>query len=229
MPPIKQMAEQVRDAREPVAKDNPLLAVEQATSTWLSTWLDGYRIWRDGLAEAMFVNTYGSPLLQAAVGLGPGVTRAPHHVERDLAREAAALQQRHDLETLFEVGGLDEAAWRGLLYVRIPQGSADERGLAMLKALRDMRPSNQRARLADLKKLIATQYLLIRLDEERAVQAIPRLLPERQDDRQRAFDLLCTVLAATGAPSEEEKRRLDRIAVLLGVNQGAVSREAGHA
>jgi hypothetical protein len=229
MPPVKQMAEQARAAREPVDKDNPLLAMEQAASTWLSTWLDGYRIWRDGLAEALFVNTYGSPLLQAAVGLGPGVAKTDHHAERDLAREAAALQQRHDLEKLFAVGGLEEAAWRALLYVRIPQGSADERGLAMLKALRDMRPSNQRPHLGDLKKLIATQYLLIRLDEERAVQAIPRLLPEQLEDRQRAFDLLSAVLAATGAPSEEEKRRLERIASLFGAKQDAIGGEAGHA
>jgi hypothetical protein len=229
MPPVKQMAEQVRAAREPVAKDNPLLAMEQAASTWVSTWLDGYRIWRDGLTEAVFVNTYGSPLVQAAVGLGPGVAAPRHKIERDLAREAAALQRQGDLEKLFDVGGLDEAAWRALLYIRLPQGSADERGLAMLRALRSMRPSNQRPHLADLKKLIATQYLLIRLDEERAVQAIPRLLPGPLEDRQRAFDLLCTVLTAAGEPGEEEKQRLERIATLFGVSQARANGEAGHA
>ena len=202
-------AEQARADRKPVAPDNPLLAAEQATSAWISTWLDALRISRDGMTEAFFVNFYGAPLLQALTGMANG--SASHHIDRDLAHEAIVARLRAELEKLYEVGGLPAAGVRALLYIRMASGSADERGLAVLKALRDMRPANERLHLAELKEIIRVQSLLLRLDEERAVNAIRRLLPDHPEERARALDVLRQVINARGTPSEEESRRLKRI------------------
>src|SRR6185436_3863732 len=65
MTPIKALADTVRADRKPVAPDNPLLTMEHMASTWISTWLDGYRLMRDAMTEATFLTTYGSPLVQA--------------------------------------------------------------------------------------------------------------------------------------------------------------------
>jgi len=89
MLPVKTLAESVRSARQPVAANNPLLAIERAISSQITTWLAAYGDARDTLTEAMFLSTYGSPLLQAMVGLGPQTPTAPRHIERDLVREAA--------------------------------------------------------------------------------------------------------------------------------------------
>src|SRR5215468_3802425 len=70
MQPVKSLAEQVRADRRPVSPDNPLLSLEKVTSTWITTCWDGYRQMRDAVTEAMFLGTYGSPVLQAMVGLG---------------------------------------------------------------------------------------------------------------------------------------------------------------
>jgi hypothetical protein len=212
---VAAMAEQARADRKPVPADNPFLAVEQATSSWISTWLEAVRISRDGLTEAFFVNCYGAPLLQALTGMTEG--SGAHHVERDLAREAITARLRAELEKLFEAGGLPEAAMRALLHVRMASSSADERGLATLKALREMRPVNERLHLAEVKEIIRVQSLLLRLDEERAMQAIPRLLPPSPDDRRFALEVLRKVIAATGAPSEEEARRLARVETLFAI------------
>ena len=59
---------------------------------------------RDAMTEAVFLNTYGSPLLQALVGLG-AQQAAPHHPERNLIREAGEARLRAELEHRFEVGG----------------------------------------------------------------------------------------------------------------------------
>jgi hypothetical protein len=202
-------AEQARADRKPVAPDNPMLAAEQATSAWISTWLDALRISRDGMTEAFFVNFYGAPLLQALTGMANG--SASHHIDRDLAHEAIVARLRAELEKLYEVGGLPAAGVRALLYIRMASGSADERGLAVLKALRDMRPANERLHLAELKEIIRVQSLLLRLDEERAVNAIRRLLPDHPEERARALDVLRQVINARGTPSEGESRRLKRI------------------
>ena len=79
MQPVKPLAEMVREKRTPVSEDNPLLAVEKAASSWITTCLQTWGDVRDNMTEAYFLNTYGSPLLQAMVGLratqGPEVRR----------------------------------------------------------------------------------------------------------------------------------------------------------
>ncbi len=217
MQPIKVMADAVRGARQPVAPDNPLLAAEKAMSSWISTCLEAYGNARDAMTEALFLNTYGSPLFQAMVGLGPQVPPARQHIERDLVREAAEARLRSQLDTRFEVGGLMEAALRSLIYVRLPEGSVDERGFRMLKEIRAGQPAGKRRTMGQLKELLKEQYLLVCLDEERAVRAIPKLLPKNMDERRAALDALQRMTAAKGALPEEGRRRLDRIEALFDV------------
>ena len=45
---------------------------------------------RDALTEASFLNTYGSPFVQAVAGLNAEPTAAPRHIEREVERERAA-------------------------------------------------------------------------------------------------------------------------------------------
>ena len=89
MQPVKALAESVRAARQPVSKDNPLLAMEQAMSSWITACLQTFGEFRDTMTEAMFLNTYGSPWLQALVGLGTA-----DHTPRDGARPRQGSKHR---------------------------------------------------------------------------------------------------------------------------------------
>ena len=227
MQPVKQAAEAARADRKPVSAGNPFLAFEQVASTWISTWLDTYRIARDGMTEAFFVNLYGSPVLQALMGLGTERARSHQRIERDLAREVAMSNARKDLEKLFEVGGMAEAAIRALIYVRLPEGKIDERGFSMLLTLRALKRPEERLSLADVKELFRTQFLLIRLDEERAVNSLPRLLPDDMQERRAALEVLHRVLTARGHLTDEETRRFARIeAIFTGAEAAPGSRAA---
>ena len=217
MGPVKGLAEQVRTHRQGVAADNPLLTVEKVASTWIATCWEGYRQMRDAATEAAFLAAYGSPLLQAMVGLGAESGGGDRREARDLLREADEARLRAELASRFEVGGLPEAALRALIYIRLPQGSADERGYAVLKAIRAMQPVNNRLSIAELKALVKEQYLLLRLDEERAVRAIPRLLPDSDAARRAGLTALYSMLEARGALPEESARRLARVEALFGV------------
>ena len=105
------------------------------------------------MTEAVFLNTYGSPWLQALVGLG-GPQTAPHRIERDLVREADVARLRAELEKQFEDGGMTEAAMRALIYIRLPEGSIDERGFSVLKMIRASRPADKRMTLAQFKEMV---------------------------------------------------------------------------
>ena len=218
MEPVKAMAESVRKDRAPVSANNPLLALEAVTANWISACLDSYRLIRDSMTEAAFITTYGSPMLQAAVGLGAGASDTTPGIEHDLAREAAVANRRAEIETLFEKGGLTEAVVRALVYMRVAAGSVDERGFGALQAVRAMRPATERLHLSELKKLIREQYLLVRDDEEKAIRSLPALLNAPDDDRRAAFDIVRHIAEAKGALGEAEAARLDRIRTLfLGV------------
>ena len=64
------------------------------------------------------------------------------------------------------------------------------------------------------------QFLLVCLDEERAVTALPRLLGADAAERNAALDILHRVLAARGAISDEGRRRLARIEALFDAQAG---------
>lgn len=225
MRPVKELAAAVRADRKPVAADNPLLVWEQIASTWLSTCWENYRLTRDAMTEAAFLTTYGSPLLQSLVGLGPGTeTRGP---VRDLVREADGAQRQADLEKRFDVGGLAEAVIRSIMYVRMPEHTADERGFTVLQAIRQVQPVNRRLSRSEAKALFRDQYLLLRFDEERAIRALPRLLPVDEHQRQLGWQAVQDVLLASGSLPEEGQRRLRRVGELFGIKP-QTTRGAGH-
>ena len=74
MQPVKALAETVRANRQPVAPDNPLLAMEQDGVAWITLPADHRRQRATRWQRQMFLRTYGSPWLQALVGFGPDAT-----------------------------------------------------------------------------------------------------------------------------------------------------------
>ena len=157
----------------------------------------------------------------------------PHRaaIERDLVREAHEARLRAELERRFEVGGLEEAALRALIYIRLPEGSIDERGFAVLKLIRASRPAAKRMSLARFKEMLREQYLLVRLDEERAISALPKLLGPMMPRRARRRSMSCIGSSPHVASlSDEGTRRLARVEALFDAQPGkTVKAEAAHA
>jgi hypothetical protein len=101
----------------------------------------------------------------------------------------------------------------------------DERGFAMLQALRAAQPADQRLSMTQLKDIVRTQFLLLLADERRAVQAIPKLLPTDKKIRSLALDAVRRVVAAPGKPDKEEQGRLAEIEALFGATSASPVRE----
>ncbi len=224
MQPVKLLAEAVRAARQPVSPDNPLLAMERAASDWIVTCLKATGTAREIFTEHMFLTTYGSPVLQAMLGLGADEPLARRGIERDLLREATEARRRAELQSRFEAGGLPEVLLRALIYIRLPERSADERGFVAMESIRQAQPPGQRLSLARLKEVFTEQFLLLRLDEDRAVRAIPSLLPQEAAQRRAALAALRRVVGASGGISQEGKERLARIEAMFDRAEKAASK-----
>jgi Protein of unknown function (DUF3141) len=215
MRPVADWAEMVRSDRRPVSPDNPFLAFEHMASDMITRGLEMWGLARDAATEAFFFNTYGSPLLQAMVGLRADDASVSRRIGRDVARETAAKQAAAHLEQQIDQGGLIEAAVRALIYVRLPEGKVDERGFAALKQISAELPAAKRVGLARFKEIVKDQYLILLLDAERAIAALPKLLPGNRRQCDEALALVRRVLAARGALPEEGRRRLERIEAMF--------------
>jgi hypothetical protein len=215
MRPVADWAEAVRGNRRPVSPDNPFLAFERMTSDMITSGLEMWGKARDAATEAFFFNTYGSPIVQAMVGLRAADTSVSRRIGRDVAREAAAKEAAARLEQQIDQGGLIEAAVRALIYVRLPEGTADERGFAALKQISAELPAAKRVGFARFKEIVKEQYLILLLDAERAIAALPKLLPGNRRQCDEALALVRRVLDARGALPEEGRQRLERIEAMF--------------
>ena len=215
MRPVASWAETVRENRRPVSPDNPFLAWQHTISEMIG---DGLKLWgeaRDAATEAFFFNTYGSPILQAMVGLRADGTSVSRRIARDVAREAAAAQAAAHLEECIDKGGLPEAVLRALIYIRLPEGKVDERGLAAMKQIGAELPPAERIGLERFKEIVKDQYLIVLQDGERAITALPKLMKGDRRKCEQALALLHRVLEARGALSPEARRRLAYVEKLL--------------
>ena len=88
MKTVENAAEKVREDRKPVANDNPFLAFQEQMSKQIVSSLDKWRDSQEAMSEAMFLAVYGSPALQAAVGIDP--KSEPSRRPRDGRRSTAS-------------------------------------------------------------------------------------------------------------------------------------------
>jgi len=214
--PLAATAKIVRENRKPVGDDNPFLKAQETISGQIVGTLDAWRDIRDSWQEWAFLLIYGSPMLQAAVGIDQ-TSAAPLRKAGKSALHRELLQARiGEIKSRIGVGGLQECAVRGLIYVGLAKGSVDERGVHALRRLRlmDDRP---RMTLSQFKAMAREQFFMLLLDPEAALAAIPHLLPPGTEDRRKAFAAIRSVLSASGEITGGAAERLALVARLFGV------------
>ncbi len=223
---VTSLAERASEDRKQVSEDNPFIAFQEQFSRQIVSALDSWRDSQEALSEAAFLAVYGSPALQAAVGVDPQST--PSRRQEMSASHREMLQRRiAELKSGISEGGLREAAIRGLLYVGSARGMVDERSLEALRIVR-RNDSGARLTLAEFKMLVREQFFMLLLDQEAALAAIPKLLPNNAKARQAAFTAIRDVLSASAAISGEAAKRLKRVAALFGVDAGELSDKASN-
>src|SRR5689334_8173284 len=75
---VENAADKARETRKPATSDNPFLAFQERISKQIVSSLDQWRDSTEALSEAMFLAIYGSPALQAAVGVDPQSAPSRH-------------------------------------------------------------------------------------------------------------------------------------------------------
>ena len=182
--------------RAPVGAGNRFLAAQTRASNQIVAALDQYQIRRDRMTEAAFFGFYGSPLVQAMLGISPETETRPAPGTIPAERVAAA-----------DAGGFDEALSRAVLYV-----SAAERLMNPWTAqtLNRMRQRLMHLSLDAFKSLVRDQSNILQLGCERGVAALPSMVPD-SDTRARILGHV-EEIACAGEPTDCAAR--DRLAHL---------------
>ncbi len=220
MKAVEPTAEKVREHRKPAASDNPFVVFQETMSKQIVSALDKWRDSQEALSEALFLSVYGSPALQAAVGIDPQST--PSRKLEMSAQYRERLEARiAELKSQIGHGGLREATIRGLLYVGMARGMVDERSLEALRRVR-RNDGGTRLTLAQFKTMVREQFFILLLDQDAALAAIPKLLPESADERHAGLAAIREVLTASAEISGEVARRLKQVGQLFGGDTSSV-------
>jgi hypothetical protein len=216
MAPVAAWAKQVQGQRTPAAKDNPLLAVQEQMSNQIVAGLDAWGEMRDSFSEQLFLAIYGSPVLQAAVGIDPADTSRPRQAGTSPLHRQLVETRIAQLKAQMTHGGLREGLVRALLYVGMPRASIDERGFEAIRRIRAAHADSQT--LAEFKAMVRDQFLMLLVDEKAALASLPGLLPEDAEVRRKGFGLLRDVLSVREAITGEVADRLRLAAPWFGVD-----------
>ena len=217
MAQVSALADQVRKDRKSVASDNPFVAMQETFSNQIVAALDAWRDASESMSERMFLSVYGSPTLQAAVGIDPEGTRRLRKAAKNPLHHELLQNRIDELKSRIPAGGISAAVIRGLIYAGMTRAAIDERGFEVARRIRqeyDDKP------IAEFKKLFREQFNILLIDQEAALAAIPSMLPPDPKTREEAFGLINQVLSATGEFSAEDKKRLSEVAKLFGLDGG---------
>ncbi|HEX4407281.1 MAG TPA: DUF3141 domain-containing protein [Xanthobacteraceae bacterium] len=215
MAAVAALADQVRKDRRPAAADNPLIAAQETMSGQIVTALDAWRDASEAASERIFMATYNSPTLQAALGVNPASTLPLRHAAKNALHAELATKRIAELKSHISTGGMREALIRGLLFAGMGRAAVDERGF---EAVRRIRQTQSDVPLPAFKAMVREQFYMLLIDAEAALAAIPSMLPDDHATCDKAFGLITEVLSATGQYSEEDHERLQRIAKLFSVS-----------
>jgi hypothetical protein len=214
--PLAETARRISEKRKPVSSGNPFLAMQEAMSTQIVTFLDSWREIVEGLSEQAFLAIYGNPLLQAAVGIDPQNSAHPRAAPTSPLQKELLKQKIAEIKGRIALGGIQEAVIRGLLYAGMTYAAVDERGFELMRRLRIAHGGMS---LPEFKSIVREQSNMLLVDQKRALEAIPSMLPANPQTREKAFEMIKQILSARGADLEDNQKLREVAALFLGPSQ----------
>jgi pimeloyl-ACP methyl ester carboxylesterase len=208
---VASLADNVRAHRQPVAPDNPFLAIEKLASAQIEQSLNIFRDWRDAMQELTFHAVYGSPPMRM-IGADDIAER-----QRKAADNLLSLPDVRDALDNIETGGEAEGTVRILELMSRASGyvrrSRLEKATELFKTEEPFKSMSETTRA----KLIHRQALIVQFAEDRAKASLPELL-DTAEERRRALDFVMRVAGPAETMNPHAKSLYDAFVRMLADN-----------
>ena len=204
---VRTLAESVKTVRQPVASDNPFLALERLGSDAISASWDLFRDLRDATIESLFFLTYGGLMRLGipsdAVPESEPVPTEPRELP-EVRKSLEAMDHGGFLEAIARIGAL-MASQRGEFPLsRLEQASELKQSDAVLSKLT----------VDEALRIKAEQSTLVEMEPERALETLPGLLADSVD-REHVIDLMERAVTMVEL-NADQAAMLDRIRRVMG-------------
>jgi len=215
---IKAAAEVVRANRAEAPATNPLRAAERAALGRLSDAIARATEQRDLMQEQVFKAIWTHPLSVALTGEAASFAdsrkppRALQHVFHDYARlrlEAIAAREHE--------GSFVEAVLRMVNAAIRAAGGIDARAMAAAQTIKAQHPAFRSLSRAEFLREMREAALMVAVDEDGALEALPQLLPT-EEERRDALGILRDLTRWRPDVSPEVEAVLARVAAILGTD-----------
>ena len=224
MASVPMLANQVRENRKQASAGNPFLEIQEKISGQIVAALDAWREASETMAERTFLAVYGSPTLQAAVGVDPASNQPLRRAAKNPLHRELLQKRIAELRSLIAAGGPRAAIVRSLIYVGMNRASIDERAFELARRIRE---AHGDIPVAEFKQLVRDQFNILLIDQQAAIAAIPSMLPADAENREKAYNLISQILRARGELSPEDIKRLGEISRLFGLDGSGHLRQVG--
>ena len=196
------------------------MKTEQAVSQQIEKSLDLYRDMRDRTQELLFKAIYNSPLIEALAGLRAPYADASKPRARDEHAEQLLAAKIEAIRTREEQGGFAEAVLRIMLAAAQAEHMFDARGFRLAQRIKQEHPVLRELSREWVRAAAKEQAFMLRFDQERALAALPRLLPT-EEERREAVAIVRRIGYADGEITPESEAMLEKIERILGLDQPA--------
>lgn len=209
------LADYVRQNRAPVSAGNPFLKAQQAMSAQIVRGLDTYRDTRDAATERLFYSIYDSPGMRAVAGLEAPYADVNKPRIRDEALEALLQHKIEAIEQRLDKGGFPEAVMRMLLAGILAQKKLYVDGVKLAAEARQQHPRLKQMTRQQIKEMAREQAFMLAFKFDRAIEALPKLLPA-EADKAEAIEFVRSFVRKRGSVTQEAAAILQRLEKILG-------------
>ena len=165
---LKPLTSWAREHRQPAAADNPFVVWQENMSKQIIAALDAWRDARDQCAEQTFFAVYGSPALQAAVGVDPASTQPLRRPAKDPVHQE--LLQKRIAELKSRIPRRRRCAkhrFAPCCMSAVARSAVDERGFEIVRRIRREQSESAGLPLPEFKALVREQFFMLLLDRGR--------------------------------------------------------------
>jgi len=221
--PIKVLGPIVKSNRVQASPDNTFLSVEKIFSKGMQDYLNMYRDIRDLTDESVFKMIYGNPMIKSFFEEDIKPTKEQLEKQIEVQKQKNMEDKKRWLDSI-DKGGYAEGVVRIMLAMANADRILDKSEFITSEKIVRKQKDLKKIKPADFKKLVKEQSRILQTDEDRALKALPKLLPN-QDQRIEAFDFAKQIAFSDSILADEEKVLLEKIRKILDIKSQDIDSE----